>query len=464
MFNSNGIAVRRFGRNACASLLLLVLPSCLPAQSQTSVPYGPPALMPLEELNENVLPSWLQFNGQYRTRTEESGNVKFTSKSDTYDLSELRLMMTIAPTKWLQFVGETQDARVFFNGDGPIHSLPPYQNTFDIRQAYVQVGDASEGWATAVFGRQMLSFGDERLVGPSDWANQGRTFDVARVDLFLPSFGVSLFASSVVLARDGVIDHHYEGNNFYGAYSTFKHAVPHARLDPFVFWRVTPANVKLAENAGKGALNEVTAGVYWKGTLPAQFDYDVTMARQEGSLGIYSIGSWAGHWKAGRQFGHGRFNAHPFAEALYASGTTNPAGHSWNTFDQLYPSAHDKTDFADQVGWKNMKEIRTGVEEKVWKSWKVKQTYEDFWLASAKDALYATSGAVVARSLAGVDGTHVGQEIDAIVEGSLNKAIDIGFGIGHFYTGEFLQKTTAGHDFNYPFFYTTYHFTKNPEL
>jgi hypothetical protein len=86
----------------------------------------------------------------------------------------------------------------------------------------------------------MLSFGDEHVIGPSDWLNQGRTFDVARVDVHHPGFRTSIFASSVVITRDGVIDHHLQAYNLYGIYNTLDNIVPGATLEPYVLWRVAP--------------------------------------------------------------------------------------------------------------------------------------------------------------------------------------------------------------------------------
>jgi hypothetical protein len=53
-----------------------------------------------------------------------------------------------------------------------------------------------------------FSFGDERVIGPSEWINMGRTFDTVRVDLHPSGIKVSIFAASVIDAVDGQIDHH----------------------------------------------------------------------------------------------------------------------------------------------------------------------------------------------------------------------------------------------------------------
>ena len=46
------------------------------------------------------------------------------------------------------------------------------------------------------------------------------------------------------------------------------------------------------------------------------------------------------------------------AEYNYASGDANPTDGRRGTFDQLYPTAHDKYGLADQVGWRNMHDVR----------------------------------------------------------------------------------------------------------
>ena len=69
-----------------------------------------------------------------------------------------------------------------------------------------------------------MSVSSGRRTG-STW---GEPSTPARVDLHPPGVKVSIFASSVIIARDDVIDHHIEGNNLYGVYSSFTHVIPHA--------------------------------------------------------------------------------------------------------------------------------------------------------------------------------------------------------------------------------------------
>jgi hypothetical protein len=412
-------------------------------------------LFPITRLDRS-LPPWIQFGGQFRNRTESEDGLGYGTIDDVYDLTQLRLGLYIQPTKWFKVVGVTQDSRIFFNHHNP--NAPPYQNVWDIREAYAQLGSSSEGSFDIVVGRQMFSFGDERVIGPSDWLNMGRTFDTVRLDLHYPGVKVSIFAASVINAVDGEIDHHIQGNNIYGIYSSLTHLIPHTTLEPYVLWRVAPGNVSLPETAGLGHMSEVTTGVRAAGTLPANFDDDLEMNKQSGSLGLKSIDAWAGHWNLGYTFSKLRGRPRMFVEYNYASGNKNPSSNSWGTHDQIYPSAHDKMDFADQFGWKNIEDIRTGVSEKLGKKWTLTQIFNDLWLATKSDAVYGDSGAIAVAAHPNATSRHLGTELDLIGEYKENRHVTYGFGFAHLFTGQFLNEATRGKDYNYPFAYVTYIF------
>jgi hypothetical protein len=94
-------------------------------------------------------------------------------------------------------------------------------------------------------GRQVLAFGDERVIGPSNWLNVGPTFDVARVDLHHTGYEVSVFGSSVVPGSNTYLHRAIPGNNFYGFYGSFKNIIPRATFEPYVLWRLAPWNFGL---------------------------------------------------------------------------------------------------------------------------------------------------------------------------------------------------------------------------
>src|SRR5579862_1821892 len=219
-------------------------------------------LFPVHELNRR-LPNWLRIGGEYRARVEGQTGIGYASTDDSYLLDRLRLRVGIKPKEWLLLYAESQDSRIFFNHH--IGNANPYEDKWTVWQAYPQVGSSETGWADALAGRQVLRFGDERVIGPSEWLNVGRTFNVARVDFHHPGFKVSVFASSVVPGENTDVHNALPGNNMYGVYGSFQNIVPKADFEPYVLWRVAHSNPELSETLNRGHLNEVTIGLHWKG-------------------------------------------------------------------------------------------------------------------------------------------------------------------------------------------------------
>ena len=195
----------------------------------------------------------------------------------------------------------------------------------------------------------------------------------------------------------------------------------------------------------------------WVGTLPARFDYNTEMAVQAGSLASDDVSAWAGHW-ALRNTLTTRYTVRVLGEFNYASGDDNATDGTRGTFDQLYPTGHDKYGLADQVGWKNVKHLRAGVELTPRRGLVVSGGYHSFWLAHRGDALYNAAGAVLARAAAGAGDAHVGQELDAQATFALTPQIQVGGGYAHIFPGAFLEQATPGASYSAPYVMVTYIF------
>ena len=249
---------------------------------------------------------------------------------------------------------QVQDARVGDKSVGPTGA--PFTSTFDLRQGFVDIGSAKATVALRV-GRQEIAFGDQRLVGHAGWLNAARSFDAARVTIRTAPAQVDVFAASVVRILDGEFDKSGNGNRFAGAYVSSGRLLPRGTAEPYVFYR-RDRNQR-AETGVVGSLEQVTTGARLAGKLPAGLDYNVEMDVQRGSLGPDSVRAWAGHWQLRESLATAGA-PHLTAEYNFASGDADPADGVRGTFDQLYPTAHDKYGLADQVGWRNIHDVRVG--------------------------------------------------------------------------------------------------------
>jgi len=366
---------------------------------------------PSDQLNKE-LPRWLRFSGEYRAHMEgfTGGGLK-PGNDDAYFLNRLRLNVKIQPTDWLKLVVQGQDARVWGNNQHP--AAPPFHDTMNLRLGYIELGDAEKGSVTVRFGRQELNFGEQRLVGSADWLNTPRSFDAVRATFHVSHYRLDAFTSSVVNPRDGRSDQSNPGNNLYGVYGTLEKLVSAATVEPYFFWR-RAAN-QPAETKTVGNLHFGTLGLHWVDKLPAHFDYSMEIARQAGWLGTDTIRAWAGHWLLGYTVASVWAQPRVIAEYNHASGDNNPHDGRRGTFDQLYPTNHDRYGLTDQVGWKNINHLLSGVELRPHLKWLGVVNYHSFWLANPHDGFCNAAGVLVARVPNGSAGRYLGQEFDVQV-------------------------------------------------
>jgi hypothetical protein len=427
-----------------------------PAATQgatAAVQVPPPSRAPLPNRVNDVLPAWLRVRGEFRERIEGFDGAGFNAtREDLYYLSRLRFNATVTPARPLSFQVQAQDARVAKKTVGP--TAAPFSAPFDLRMAFADVGSAV-GPVKVRVGRQELVYGEQRLVGHVSWLNAARTFDGAKMTLRTKAFSVDAFGTSVVRILDGAFDRSGNGNRFAGAYATTARLIPLGTVEPFVFWR-RDVNLR-TETTGVGDLEQTTVGVRVVGRMPGRLDYGIEVALQRGSLGTDDVEAWAGHWQL-RESLPGPGAVKLVGEYNYASGDDDPADGVRGTFDQLYPTPHDKYGLADQIGWKNLHHARAGLEVTPIRGWPVTANYHSWWLAEARDGLYAASSALVARMPASAIDRHVGQEIDVQVAKALTPQIQLAGGYAHIFPGAFLMQATPGASYSHPYVMVTYVF------
>lgn len=458
--------VRSYGyRCRCFLLLLLgcVVASASIANAQSSTPAAqpaggqpaaavPPPSPPFPNRANELMPSWLRVRGEFRERVEGFAGSGFVEgRDDLYALSRFRFNATVTPSTMFAFQVQAQDARVAKKQVGP--TLAPFKGAFDLRMAFADVGNAKTPVAVRL-GRQELAYGEQRLVGHVSWLNTARTFDGAKVTLRGKKASVDVFGASVVRILDKEFDKSGNGNKFFGAYATTA-VLPKSSLEPYFFWRGDRAITQ--ETGGAAHLGVATIGARWAGALPARLDYSVEMAAQTGTVGTDDVRAWAGHWTL-RETYPGPHALKLSAELNMASGDSNPTDGTRGTFDQLYPTPHDKYGLSDQVGWRNIRHVRAGVDITPWKKWTLGGNYHSWWLMESRDGLYNAGGTQIARVIAGATSTHVGQELDAQVTRPITPQLLLAGGVAHIFPGGFLKQATPGASYTFPYVMATYVF------
>lgn len=419
------------------------------SQSSSSVATETSWLAPSTEMDQ-ALPHWLQFGGEDQIRAEGviGAGFKLHNANDGYLLNRIRFDMKLLPTSWLKFDFQAQDAQAFWKNQKPY--APPFQDTWDLSRANVTIGNLESNHVQAQVGRQLMMFGDGRLIGNLEWLNSARAYDAARVDSSYGKYRLSAFAASVVLQQDGQVGYHNLGSYVEGFYGGLDNVIPESTIEPYFFWRRNPG--QKMENGKLGNEHFGVPGVRWVGKLPYGFDYGTEVAVERGSIATDTLAAWASHVALGYASPPvATFASHFTTEYNFASGGNSVKAGVHNTFDTIYASSHDKYDFTDEIGWKNIKNLRQTLSTNLTRKIGVAVKYGDYWLDNSHDALYTISSVVVAQSKNGTAGTWVGQEIDGILTYSFPNHSRVITGFGYLMPGTFLKETTPGHTYSYPF-------------
>ncbi len=395
-------------------------------------------------LNEH-LPSWLSLGAQVRWRGEGQSGVGFQEGAESnYLLERYRFDVRVQPLEWMTFFGQFQDSRtgLLTRPDASV------RDRADVRQAYVMLG-RENGWWDVKAGRQRLIFGSERVVGAAEWGNTARAFDAVRLALHHKGRRgddrVDLFASSVVNNSTDAWDHHQQGNNLHGIYASMGSWLPGAKVEPYVLWRTAPRFV--GEPGMAGAYGSWTYGLRSAGAAGRNWNYEAELLGQRGHIGNADLRGYGATVQVQRHLRMLPWQPTLLSEGNYASGDRRAGDGVVNTLDQLYPTNHGIYGVADQIGRRNNRNVRAGVWLHPEKRLTLKAEGHHFWLASAGDALYGASGAVLAPAVrGGASTTDIGKELDLLADLKLSRYTDFGFQFGHLFAGSFLKRYSPGAD------------------
>ena len=206
-----------------------------------------------------------------------------------------------------------------------------------------------------------------------------------------------------------------------------------------------------------GDADLLTTGFHYKRKLEGGFDVETEVATQTGSFARDDISAWGAYGILGYAPKDVALSPRLSLEYQYGSGDDDPNDSTMGTFDQLFPTGHLYQGTADRIGWRNVSDVRAGVQLKLHPKLSGSLDYFSFWLANRNDGLYAVNGRLaIASPEGGAQNSHVGQELDWTFVWKPAAHVALGGGIGYFFTGKFLQETTPGHRHTFSYLFLNY--------
>ena len=395
----------------------------------------------------------VKFGGELRYRLELKDDFNFndvTFEDDAINLLRSRFNLDLTLEPYVRAFAEGQDSESFAQSSS--NRTTSTVNRLDLRQLYGEVKSPFKQVLLSVrVGRQDLSYGDSRFVGASVWSNVASLFDAVKL-VYLSTQWFQFdawFAQPVRVIREKA-DFGTHQDNFYGLYAAVKPIVDHV-FDTFLFIRHNKNNEIVGERPGeRGQLKEYTIGNRFRGKK-WNFDYGIEWAAQLGSRAHDDIQAWAWHNDIGYTFGFVPWSPRISFEYNHASGDSNPTDGEFETFDNLFPSNHNKYGFMDLASLKNIDNIKVGGDIKPNQKIKFSVDYHWGFLDTNNSAWFNASQNQIRAANSGAS-TTIGHELDLLGTYQLSKHLELMIGYSHFHAGAFIKDTGRHDDAN--FFYT----------
>ena len=392
--------------------------------------------------------------GEWRDNTFDFNDSVDALTDDSWLEQRLRLGVSWQPASWLRIVAEGQDTREFF-ADRPstIGQLGAEgDDTFDLRQGYVEVGEASGLSLRA--GRQTLVYGDKRFISSGEWGNASRTFDAVKVHYQHEDWWLDAFTSSVVKLRDERFNQStwFDGTSeddqfFSGLYFSTR----------ALAFQTTDVYALQLHQEDAGGTDFVTWGTRWASNPDqiAGWDYAVEMAAQTGHVKGKDLTAFAGHWDLGHTWGDMAWKPRLGLEYSYASGDSDATDGKTSTFQNLFPTNHLYYGYMDLFAWQNLHNPAAHFSVQPSKSLKASLDYHAFWLADTSDSWYRANITSTARPITRNASSFAGTELDITLVWKAHKHLEVQAGYSHFFAGDYLKASGSNDDADFAYLMMT---------
>ncbi len=391
-------------------------------------PHINPVLSKTESTDQN---STFSFSGSIRMRVESDRKTDYLSDR-TFSLLRMRSELSWKPQSNLSLFVQPQFSRAFGEPSyigtfGTTNSVQQtsgvtYDPNLSIHQAYVKYTFTSD--LEFVGGRQILSYGDELLVGALDWNNVGRSFDAFKLKSRLVGESTELFASK--LMDSNVNGPGFGDKDFYGLYHRWSICPELKNLDIYSFY--------LSDETGNLPSSVFTVGTRLKSTV-GSFDYRTEFSQQWGVQSNPHHGS-----QIDFEFGFTLSRSRLSFEGFYAS----------PQFNQLFPTVHKWLGYADILGRRNIYGFGIHFSSEIADGLTSSLDYLDFNRSSSMDPAYKLNGITPLGSSIASMSKAIGSEIDLTMKYQLNPKFNLLGGGSLFKPGQYLADQLGNY---HPLFY-----------
>ncbi len=406
--------------------------------------------------------SWFEdrvsIGGEIRGRGELYGNFYTpdgrSDKDDEFFLLRTKMHLDVHPDEsWRVFI-EGQDSREFGSDWNRRSAVPnAMEDDLDLFQAYLDLRHIADSPLSLRAGRQVLSYGKQRLVGGFLWSNVARSFDALLLNLDWPpevKGSIDLFIGKPVIHDWGNFNDIFHNDDlFYGLYTTWKSVPGLDFLEGYYLARDNDARRDHVHTLG------VRAGRAYDN----RWDWEIELAGQAGEFTDLDHTAFAAHAEAGYTL-EPAWKPRVSLGYSFATGDEDPRDGEHGTFDNLFPTNHIHYGYMDLFSWRNLHDVELEFSAYPVERLKVLSEVYGFFLPEPdSDAWYNAAGGVLRRAAAGRDArAYVGAELDFMATWRIHDQFTLEAGYSHFFAGDYVRDTGASGDADWGYLQGTFTF------
>lgn len=355
--------------------------------------------------------------GHFRTRYENSNRTNLVNKRDFF-LMRVRPAVSFQVNSNVSVVLEPQFARTWGENALPAGSATPAASSgstvdpnFSVHQGY---GEYKFNSLNFKVGRQVLSYGDELVVGGLDWNNIGRAFDAMKLRHtysrgWLDGFAAKISETNAAAAGAGDKD-------FYGLYSSMDFGDALKNLDLYTFY-LEDSTVAAPQKIGTFGLRAKSKLGGFLYRLEADMQWEQSAGED----------AYQADLELGWQFG-GSLKPMVSAE-FFTTGTT---------YSQLYPTAHKWLGYADVFGRRNISGAVLHTSAALSNKLSAQLDYHYFQRTSDSVAPVKVDGTTAIGSVAASTSKELGSELDLTMSYDVLEGLTATGGYSILFMGDYL--------------------------
>jgi len=409
-------------------------------------------------------PARLDLGGQARLRYEYDDG--FTLKGyepgghDVLLLQRVRLDVDVRLPQRIRMFFQVQDAHAFLTryGDDDFPKSNPLEDTFDLRQAYLEwLGIRGSPIGFRV-GRQQISYGDQRFFGPGNWGNTGRyAWDAAMLKLETSAVSLDCWVGRYL---------QYKSSDWPNrAIEDFFTAVGYAhfqklpfRLDVFYVYKEDSSGAVQGETGSTGNIQTHSVGFQAEGDALGFFHAGASFAGQGGQWAKDTVRAFGANAKLGAKMPL-PWSPEITAQYTWGSGDRDPNDGVHGTFDGVFGGRDIYFyGYLNLFFWANLRDAELNLSFKPHPSITAFVAYHHFELDQEKDAWYTTGLKPFRRDSSGQAGTQLGDEIDLRLVWAIGHHLELSAGYGRLVPGNFVRRTGPSGPANWSFCQILYSF------